>query len=269
MKRKSGRPIRSLPFLPTGLGIAVALLVAALAFLSPQGIGKAEAYSVTNDGRIMVNGSRVHVSLVWYEAELDDVFGMDSPVSQDLFTCKTQPAGVPIDLGVFDAGELVFRLKTPEGNTWYTGPASRNADNFQHAQLEVMSDTVVRIHWEDYYGGGDQDFNDCNVEVTIEDLPTPTSTFTPLPTATSTPTPMPTSIPTSTVVPPSRCPGDVNHDGRVDWRDAFIVMNAMFSRPGQPRWNPAADLNGDKRIDWSDLEIVFRSLLNPRCWCQH
>ena len=200
MKRKFATPVRSIGFLPPGVGIAVALFVAALAVLSPQDIGKAEAYTVTGDNRIVVNASQVQVSLVWYEAEWDNIFGMDSPASQDIFHCKSQPAGVPIDLGIFGAGELVFRLKTPEG-TWLTGPASRNADNIQHAQLEPISDTVIRIHWEDQSGGGDQDFNDCNVEVTIQDLPTatPTASTTPAPTATSTPV----AEPTATATPPA------------------------------------------------------------------
>jgi hypothetical protein len=199
MKRKFATPVRSIGFLPPGVGIAVALFVTALAVLSPQDIGKAEAYTIA-DGSILINASQVQVSLVWYEAEFDNVFGMKSPESQDIFHCNSQPAGDPIDLGTFGAGELVFRLKTPEGNTWLTGPASSNTDNFQHAQLEQWSDTAIRIHWEDTSGGGDQDFNDCNVEVTIRELPTatPTASSTPVPTATSTPV----AEPTATATPP-------------------------------------------------------------------
>ena len=270
MKSRFAGFIHCPAFLPPGVGIAAALFVAVLAVLSPQGIKRAEAYTITGDGSILVNASQARVSLVSYEAEFDDVFGMDSPVSQDIFSCKSQPAGVPVDLGIFDAGELVFRLKTPQGNTWLTGPASRNVDNFQHARLTSLSDTVIRIEWEDFWGGVDQDFNDCIVDVVIQELPTPTSTATAMPTATSTPTPMPTSTPTAapTATPPSGCPGDVNHDGRVDWRDAVIVARAMFSRPGQPCWNPVADLNADGRIDWQDLWIVFRSLANRHCQCR-
>jgi hypothetical protein len=280
MKRKFGSPVRSLAFWPPGVWIAVALFVAALAVLSPQGIGKAEAYTITGDGRIVVNASQVQVSLHWYEAEFDNVFGMDSPVPQDILSCKSQPADVLVDIGTFDAGELIFRLKTPEGNTWLTGPASRNADNFQHAQLEPISDTVIRIHWEDQYGGGDQDFNDCNVEVTIHDLPTATPTNTPMPpNATSTNTPAP---PTSTFTPtatqvvatatatatntpsPQGCL-DLNGDGKVSGRDVAIVARALFTHPGNRRWNPVADVNHDGQVNLTDLFLVIKSMQNKAC----
>ena len=198
MKRKFATPVRPIGFLPPGVGIAAAFLVAALAVLSPQGIGKAEAYTITGDGSILVSASQVAVSLVSYEAEFDNVFGMDSPRPQDIFSCKSQPAGVPVDVGIFGAGELIFRIRTPQGNTWLTGPASRNVDNSQHAQITPISDTVIRIGWEDFWEGGDQDFNDCVVDVTIQEIPTatPTASNTPAPTATSTPVTYPTATPT-------------------------------------------------------------------------
>ena len=103
----------------------------------------------------------------------------------------------------------------------------------------------------------------------------PTATFTPvLPTATFTPTPVPpTATPTSTPVvtasptataTPSQCL-DIDGDGRVTGRDVSIVARALFSRPGQPRWNPVADVNHDGRVDLRDLLMVVRSLLNPVC----
>ena len=157
------------------------------------------------DGTIQINASHVKVTVACYEAGYDNLFGMQAPTPQDFFHCKDPLyQGIPLDIGNYGPGELEFRITTPENYTWYTGPASRNVDNFQHNQLAHMSDTVVRIRWEDLYGGGDQDFNDCEVDVTIEELPTatPTATITPVPTATFTPTatstPLPTDTPTST-----------------------------------------------------------------------
>jgi hypothetical protein len=234
MKRKFATPVRSIGFLPPGVAIAAALFLAALAVLSPQGVGKAEAYTITDDGSILVNASQVAVSLVWYEAELDNVFGMDSPVSQDFFSCRSQEAGVPVDAGIFGAGELIFRIKTPDGNTWLTGPASRNADNIQHAQLEPISDTVIRIHWEDQYGGGDQDFNDCNVEVTIQEFPTPT--------------PTPTTTPTAS----GPC-GDVNSSGGTTMVDAMLIAQCVAGLTDCVSLDPwAADVNcslGESMVD--------------------
>jgi hypothetical protein len=286
MKRRFGSPVRSLAFWPPGVGIAAALFVAALAVLSPQGIGKAEAYTITGDGRIVVNASQVQVSLHWYEAEFDNVFGMDSPVPQDIFFCKSEPADVPVDIGIFDAGELIFRLKTPEGNTWLTGPASRNADNFQHAQLTPISDTVIRIGWEDYFGGGDQDFNDCVVDVTIQELPTatPTASSTPAPTATSTPaatptgthTPLPTDTPAATATetetshkrkhtstPTAMATETVEKTPVPASAPIREVLSAVTTRqsPPQAQALPKAGVAEERETNWATLAGVLSWLL--------
>jgi hypothetical protein len=103
--------------------------------------------------------------------------------------------------------------------------------------------------------------------------PTPTETFTPTPTDRLTPTHTPTPTPTRTATPtrtptatPSpRCPGDANGDGRVTAADLLIVTRALGTRPGQPRWNPAADVNQDNRVDLGDLLIVAKSMADRRC----
>jgi len=104
--------------------------------------------------------------------------------------------------------------------------------------------------------------------------PTPTETYTPTPTETYTPTatatdaPSPTDTPTVTPspTPPLECRGDVDRDGDVDVRDLVLVAKALFTRPGQSRWNPAADVNDDGRVNVEDLMIVLRSAVVPRCW---
>jgi hypothetical protein len=286
MQRKFASFIHYPSFLPPGVGIAAALFVAALAVLSPQGIGKAEAYTISGDGSIIVNASHVSVTLVWYEAEFDDLFGMDSPVPQDFFSCHTQPAGVPVDAGVFDAGELIFRIKTPDGNTWLTGPASRNADNVQHAQLTPISDTVIRIGWEDYYGGGDQDFNDCVVDVTIQELPTatPTASSTPAPTATSTPaatptgthTPLPTDTPAATATetetshkrkhtstPAAMATETVEKTPVPTSAPIREVLPAVTTRqsPPQAQALPKAGVAEERETNWATLAGVLSGLL--------
>ena len=204
MKRRLASWFHSPAFWPLGVGIATIFFAALLAVFTPQNGGKAEAYTITGDGRIIILASQVKVTLVSHDADYNNQFGMSFPVSQDFFYCKTQPEGAPIDIGTYGPGELIFRCKTPAGYTWYTGPPIRNVDNFQHAHVTAISSTVVRIGWEDLYGGGDQDFNDCVVDVTIEELPTatPTATNTPISTATFTPTPVtPSPTPTNTPEP--------------------------------------------------------------------
>jgi len=75
------------------------------------------------------------------------------------------------------------------------------------------------------------------------------------PTATPTPTPTPT---------PEGCV-DLDDDGRVSGRDISIVARALFSQPGDKRWNPVADLNDDARVNLSDLFVVLSSLHDRDC----
>ena len=61
------------------------------------------------------------------------------------------------------------------------------------------------------------------------------------------------------------CLGDVNGDGAITLIDLARVFGALFTHPGQRRWNPAADLNRDARVDLTDVAIVARSLLDRSC----
>jgi len=198
--------------------------------LNPRGAGEAHAYTIDGGNqRLIINASRVEVRLVCVDASYSNHFGLHSVedgriVDQYIFYCKDAPPGA-VYVGTFDAGELVFMLTTPEwvqeipphpGHpTYLTGPASRNPDGFQHAHIVRIDDQTAQIRWEDLWGGGDQDFNDCIVNVIITELPTPTPTRTPTSTNTPVPptdTPTPTSTPTATAtatntpVPPTDTP---------------------------------------------------------------
>jgi len=219
MKRRLTSWFHSPAFWPLGVGIATIFFAALLAVFTPQNAGKVEAYTIETDGRLTINLSQVRVTLNCYEASYNNDFGIFSPSPlqgglgpspRHLFYCKDLPLPTNVDIGTFGQGELVFYITTPSQSpgpqpyTWKTGPGSRNADGLQHAHLTRISDTVVRIGWEDLYGGGDNDFNDCVVDVTIEELPTatPTATNTPISTATFTPTPVtPSPTPTNTPEP--------------------------------------------------------------------
>ncbi len=50
--------------------------------------------------------------------------------------------------------------------------------------------------------------------------------------------------------------GDINGDFKVDIVDAFLLLNAYNTRPGDARWNPAADLNNDGVVDFRDATIL-------------
>jgi CSLREA domain-containing protein len=61
------------------------------------------------------------------------------------------------------------------------------------------------------------------------------------------------------------CAGDLNRDGTVDGRDVRVVARALFSRPGQMRWDTTADINTDGRVDLQDLFIVLRPPRDAAC----
>jgi hypothetical protein len=75
--------------------------------------------------------------------------------------------GTTTSLGTFAAGtELMFAIVvTDNGNTWYSGPAARNTDGFDHAAITYSGGCTWVVGFEDQEGGGDQDFND--IELTI------------------------------------------------------------------------------------------------------
>jgi hypothetical protein len=53
--------------------------------------------------------------------------------------------------------------------------------------------------------------------------------------------------------------GDVNGDGKVNWKDILIIASALGTRSGNRRWNPACDLNSDGKVDLNDLCIALRN----------
>jgi len=63
--------------------------------------------------------------------------------------------------------------------------------------------------------------------------------------------------------PPTRIPGDINGDGKVDLTDLAILAQAYGSTPGSPRWNPNADILGDGKVDLADLTMLALH------WLQH
>jgi hypothetical protein len=61
-------------------------------------------------------------------------------------------------------------------------------------------------------------------------------------------------------------PGDVNLDGVVNWKDLLLILKAMGSRPGDPRWNSNCDLNHNNKIDFGDLLIALKNYGKTSQW---
>jgi hypothetical protein len=50
--------------------------------------------------------------------------------------------------------------------------------------------------------------------------------------------------------------GDLNNDGKIDYRDLAIFASSYGTTQGQSGFNKAADLNNDGKIDYKDLAIL-------------
>jgi len=87
------------------------------------------------------------------------------------FICNSANVGTQVNLGVFPAGtELVFRLDVlTSGYSYYTGAADRNPDDTVHVRIDSVENGTYRFGFEDLYGGGDEDYDDCVFEVSGSD----------------------------------------------------------------------------------------------------
>jgi uncharacterized protein (TIGR03382 family) len=111
----------------------------------------------------------------------NDVYLESPPNSLGIiFNNHSTTVGTMVDLGTFTAGtELLFRMHV-NGDTptdYFTGPASRNPDNFPHARLDDLAvDNQLLVGFEDLAGGGDQNYNDATFSLTnavVGEVPEP------------------------------------------------------------------------------------------------
>ncbi len=85
----------------------------------------------------------------------------DMSMATDLMITNRQVGSTMVLRGL-SAGELVLGIRVQEtGDVFRTGPASRNPDGLIHAQISGST-----VSFEDYSGGGDEDFNDAVLLVT-------------------------------------------------------------------------------------------------------
>mgnify|MGYP006928172477 CR=1 FL=1 len=85
-----------------------------------------------------------------------------SPSSVAIGTLGQTAVGSSVELGTFAEGEeLVFLLEVLDtGDSWQSGPASRNSDGFIHARVVQAADGLWYGGFEDLPNVGDSDYND-------------------------------------------------------------------------------------------------------------
>jgi hypothetical protein len=98
---------------------------------------------------------------------------LSSPVFRNIAT--NHYTGAPINISSYRVGaELIFSIYVQEtGQTFYTGPGSRNPDGLAHAKVTCISNGRARVSFEDYLGGGDNDFDDAVFDIISGDFQGP------------------------------------------------------------------------------------------------
>jgi hypothetical protein len=107
----------------------------------------------------------IKIAVVPPEADFTDEIRLSSPVFRNIATNRY--TGQPIDIFSYRVGaELIFSIYVRDtGQTFYTGPGSRNPDGLVHAKVECLRNGRVRVSFEDTFGGGDNDFDDAVFEI--------------------------------------------------------------------------------------------------------
>lgn len=120
------------------------------------------------DSLIVPYDSNVTITFLSSNSGYNDRFGLSSPTSIFLGYGYSTASGTVFDLGNYTNGtELILYLTNQPGQTFYSGPASRNPDNVAHAYVKSMSGDTWNVGWEDLYGGGDRDYNDIIYNITF------------------------------------------------------------------------------------------------------
>jgi hypothetical protein len=115
---------------------------------------------------IVISGTVTSTVLRGETAVFDNLVGLASPVDTTLYLSKAVIEGEQFTLGSFAAGtELVFRITTPQGATYYTGPGHRNPDGLVHANVVQLAANTYWVGWEDLFAGGDSDYDDVFFQV--------------------------------------------------------------------------------------------------------
>lgn len=119
------------------------------------------SYAVIGDS-ILTNGlGDVTVEVLPSDAGFTSELWLVSPGSP-VFIATNRDTGFVANLGTFPAGEMIFELRVRDtGNAFQTGPGSRNGDGLPHADVTPESGLSYLVGFEDIFGGGDMDYNDC------------------------------------------------------------------------------------------------------------
>lgn len=117
----------------------------------------------------------VIVDFAFSDAGYKNTFKLSSPRGVDIGNSQGSgsgrsgtPFGTTVNLGKFSQGQELIFSDTANGQTYYTGPASRNPDGIQHAAISLKNNGTYHrylVTFEDFWQGGDKDYNDVEFYV--------------------------------------------------------------------------------------------------------
>ena len=120
---------------------------------------------------LTVEHEAVTLTFVSVSGGWNDAVSWPGASPADGFRCHDVAPGFTTPIGHFDGrAEVQLWLTTPDGDTWSTGAGLSNADHTAHARLTVRPPDAVLVEWEDLPAGGDRDYNDCVVVLSIAEL---------------------------------------------------------------------------------------------------
>ncbi len=116
----------------------------------------------------MPKTGKVYAKFKSKNAGYENEFRLQYPANKLIFKAIDSNVGKTFDAGAFSAGQrLIFALKTPDGNIYYTLHAW-NKDACDHVIKVQTGVNKWELRWEDLYGLGDRDYNDVVVEIEVK-----------------------------------------------------------------------------------------------------
>lgn len=135
---------------------------------------KASAVPVLLGGSLYYTGGDVDIDVLYHGTEFGEVVQLRSALSivdvaggSEAGSHVTLSAKQLADMGIGVGDELQFGIHVKNtGHDFLLGAGDRNADGVAHAYLRASPSSGVYVGFEDFYGGGDRDYNDTILRFT-------------------------------------------------------------------------------------------------------
>lgn len=143
-------------------GVLMAGLLATAGTVSAAPVVGAQLFWQGGDVTVTVQSSTAGFlsELRLYSTAPDIFIAFNAPNGNPAGTFVTLTAAqLDVDHNIGD--ELVFGIRvTNTGNVFKLGPGGRNADGVIHGAIDNLGGGVLRVGFEDLFGGGDRDYDD-------------------------------------------------------------------------------------------------------------